>query len=273
MNILENILNHKSKEVLQRQEAFPMSKLKEMPLYSRPVISFKKHLLRERCSGIIAEFKTRSPSRGIINAKADAVTVTSAYADAGAAALSVLTDNNFFGGSLQDLIRVRQTNALPLLRKDFILSEYQLFEAKACGADAVLLIAAALTKNQILELAASAKKMGLEVLFEIHREAELEKLNEYIDLVGVNNRDLQTFKVSIENSVRLSKSIPDDFVKISESGIKHPENIAELRAHGYKGFLTGQLFMQNQNPGRACQAFINNLRNYKPINKNKDYEN
>lgn len=261
MTILDEINKHKRTEVAEAKSRVSVEELKQSPYFNRKANSLKAALLAERASGVIAEFKTQSPSKGVINAEAEASEVTSKYVAAGASGLSVLTDDRFFGGSFENLASARWANKnTPILRKDFMLDPYQIYEAKAHGADVILLIAESLSKNQLLELTETAKEIGLEVLVEVHSEEELEKLNPLVDLVGVNNRNLKTFEVDVQTSVRLSKLIPDQFVKISESGISDPESIAALRAAGFKGFLIGETFMRTSDPGKACEEFIEKLK-------------
>ncbi|MEZ5104683.1 MAG: indole-3-glycerol phosphate synthase TrpC [Draconibacterium sp.] len=261
MNILDKIIEAKKEEVAHQKKLVDVEMLKDIPDFSRECNSLKKNLLRTGSSGIIAEFKQRSPSRGDINLSAKVEEVTKAYVDAGAAGLSVLTEPKFFGGHQANLVRARETNPeIPILRKDFMIDLYQLVEAKAYGADVILLIAACLEHEQAEILARQAKNLGMEVLMEVHNEAELEKLNDFVDIVGVNNRDLKTFNVDVETSVRLAKLIPDQFVKISESGLTGPKEIHYLRENGFKGFLIGETFMKTQNPGEACKKFIEELK-------------
>jgi len=261
MTILDKIIEAKKEEVARQKKLVDIEMLKDIPDFSRECNSLKKTLLKPGSSGIIAEFKQRSPSKGDINLSAKVDEVTKAYADAGAAGLSVLTEPKFFGGHQSNLVIARETNPeIPILRKDFMIDPYQLVEAKAYGADVVLLIAACLENEQAEILARQAKNFGMEVLMEVHNEAELEKLNDFVDIVGVNNRDLKTFNVDVETSVRLAKLIPDQFVKISESGLTGPKEIHYLRENGFKGFLIGETFMKTQNPGEACKKFIGELK-------------
>ena len=261
MNILDKINESKQREIAEAKAKVTVDQLKESPYFKRPVNSLKAALLAEGASGVIAEFKTQSPSRGLINGEAEASQVTAAYVAAGASGLSVLTDEAYFGGSFEDLAKARWANPkAPILRKDFVLDSYQIFETKAHGADVVLLIAESLSKQLLLELTQTAKEIGLEVLVEIHSPEELEKLNPQVDLVGVNNRNLKTFEVDINTSIRLSEMIPAQFVKISESGISSPESIAQLRAAGFKGFLIGETFMKTEDPGKACGEFIAKIK-------------
>ncbi len=260
MTILDEINNHKRTEIAEAKSHISVEELMASPYFKRKTNSLKAALLAEGASGVIAEFKTQSPSKGIINDEAEASEITAAYAAAGASGLSVLTDDRFFGGSFDDLAKARWANPkMPILRKDFMLDPYQIYEAKAHGADVILLIAESLSKSLLLELAQTAKEIGLEVLVEVHSAEELEKLNPLVDLVGVNNRNLKTFEVDVQTSVCLSELIPQEFVKISESGISNPESIAELRAAGFKGFLIGETFMKADDPGEACKEFIQKL--------------
>ena len=261
MDILEQIIGHKQKEVEEKKSLFPTQLLEKSIYFKTPCVSMKKYLLREDRWGIIAEFKRRSPSKGVINDHASVEKVSIGYMQAGASGLSVLTDEHFFGGRNEDLITARKFNFCPILRKDFVIDEYQILEAKSIGADTILLIAAALEPAQTKSLAEFAHSLGLEVLLEVHNQQELDQhLNEHLDLVGVNNRNLKTFKVDIETSKQLAGQIPDDFVKISESGISAPETILELGEHGFSGFLIGQNFMEHSRPERQCREFIQRLR-------------
>ena len=260
MDILEKIIAHKHKEVENRKSLFPEKLLEQSLYFDGQSISLKKYLLREDMSGIIAEFKRKSPSKGMINAHAKVEQTTIGYMQAGASALSVLTDSEFFGGKSEDLSTARNFNFCPVLRKDFVIDEYQIIEAKSIGADAVLLIAAALEPKKLKSLAAFAKGMGLEVLMEVHNQEELENnLNEHLDVVGVNNRNLKTFDVSTDISKSLASQIPDEFVKISESGISSPETILDLRTYGYRGFLIGETFMKTARPEVTAREFIRQL--------------
>jgi indole-3-glycerol phosphate synthase len=260
MDILEKIIAHKYKEVEERKSLFPTKLLEKSIYFNSDTVSLKKYILREDKSGIIAEIKRKSPSKGTINAHVSIERTSIGYMQAGASALSVLTDTDYFGGKNEDLTTARKFNFCPILRKDFTVDEYQIVEAKSIGADAILLIAAALEPAQLKQLAAFAKSLGLETLLEVHNEDELaSSVNEHIDLVGVNNRNLKTFEVSIETSKTLASLIPSDFVKVSESGISDPRTIMDLRAVGFQGFLMGERFMQNSRPEKACARFIESL--------------
>lgn len=259
MTILDEIIAYKKKEVESCKELFSLETLKKNPLFSRETYSLKNSILDPLKTGIIAEFKRKSPSKGIINDKVFIDDVTQGYAASGASGLSVLTDFNFFGGSIDDLMIARQINQIPILRKEFILDEYQVYEAKAYGADAILLIAAMLSADEIEKLFHVARELNLEVLVEIHDEEELEKVRANADLVGINNRNLKTFEVNLEHSIQLAKKLPKNMPKIAESGISSPETIARLKKKGFDGFLIGENFMKTSNPGQAFNEFVNQL--------------
>lgn len=260
MNILDEIIAHKYKEVEERRSLFPTKLLEKSQYFNSQTISLKKYLLREDKLGIIAEIKKKSPSKGIINAHVNIERTSIGYMQAGASALSVLTDQTYFGGKNEDLTTARKYNFCPILRKDFVVDEYQIIEAKSIGADAILLIAAALTAEKLRTLAAFARSLGLETLVEVHNQEELDKsLNDDIVLVGVNNRNLKTFEVNINTSIDLAAKIPNQFVKISESGIQEPETIVKLKTHGFQGFLMGERFMASGRPEKSCARFIEAL--------------
>ncbi len=259
MNILDTIVAKKKKEVEKRKLSKSIFELENQHCFKKEVLSFTDYLLRQDKTGIIAEFKRKSPSKGIINNISSVANVTTAYATYGASAISVLTDKEFFGGSLDDL-SAASVNDLPLLRKDFIVDEYQLIESKAFGAGVILLIAACLTKEIVKALAASAKNIGLNVLLEIHNEEELIHICDDVDVVGVNNRDLKTFKVDFNRSIELSRLIPLDKIKISESGIDNAASVRLLKEYDFKGFLIGEKFMKEADPGIAFQNFAQELK-------------
>ena len=259
MNILDKIVAQKTKEVEIKKSLTPVKELVHSIYFNMPCVSMKDSITAPGKSGIIAEFKRQSPSKGIINDKADVEQTTVGYTEAGASALSVLTDKYFFGGDNTDLLAARKVNSIPILRKDFTIDEYQIIEAKSIGADAVLLIAAILDKEKIKNFSALAHKLGLQVLLEIHNKEELSVICDDIDMVGVNNRNLKDFTVSIQTSIDLADKIPDNFVKISESGISNPENIIELKKYGFQGFLMGENFMKTGNPAKACGKFISEI--------------
>jgi indole-3-glycerol phosphate synthase len=254
--ILDKIVAHKRQEVAHRKKNTSIATLEQRIKMRTPVFSLREQLLSPGQSGIIAEFKRRSPSRGIINAEADITQVTTGYLKAGASALSVLTDEHFFGGRDADLEEARQHNRCPILRKDFVIDEYQIIEACAIGADAILLIAECLTPDQLRHLAATAKQLGLEVLMELHAADQIDKLNEHVDLVGVNNRNLKDFSVSLAASFELAQLLPASVVKVSESGIDDPNAVVALRREGFRGFLIGDYFMRHADPAQTCRDFI-----------------
>ena len=259
MNILDQIVESKKQELKNLKEAIPMRQIEHAELFKRKCISLKTRFSETGSWGIIAEFKRKSPSRGIINDRQSVDEVTTAYSDAGAAALSVLTDYNYFGGSTDDLICARLLNTCPILRKDFIIDEYQLFEAKAMGADIILLIAACLTISKAGKLAQIAHELGLEVLLELHAEKELDHLNEHIDFAGINNRNLKDFSVDLNTSIILGKKIPASMIKVSESGLNSADSIVSLYREGFQGFLMGEAFMSKSNPGAECKNLIQSV--------------
>jgi indole-3-glycerol phosphate synthase len=259
MNILDKIIVDKKREVTLKKSIVPISQLENTVLFGSRTISLSK-LLRNSPSGIIAEHKRRSPSKSVINNAFSVEEVVVGYQNAGASGISVLTDGKYFGGSLDDLLLAKASISIPLLRKEFVIDEYQILEAKAYGADAILLIAAVLTREEIKQLSEFAHSLGLEVLLEVHNREELEKsIMPSLDMIGVNNRNLKTFEVSLDYSKELAEHIPDEFVKISESGINSTEAIKELQPFGYQGFLVGENFMKTENPGKAAKEFINAL--------------
>ncbi len=259
MNILDKIVADKRKEVDVRKSLIPVSQLEQAVLYNRETVSLAT-ALRNSSSGIIAEHKRRSPSKSVINQNLNVQDVAVGYEQAGVCGMSVLTDGKYFGGSLDDLLLARAVAKMPLLRKEFIIDEYQILEARAHGADVILLIAAILSKNEIKALSEAAKSLGLDVLLEVHNEEELHKsIMPSLDMLGVNNRNLKTFEVSLETSKTLSKLIPDEFVKVSESGISSIDAIKDLKQYGYQGFLIGENFMKTENPGKHADEFIKAL--------------
>ena len=259
MTILDEILVQKLKLLDSLKEEIPVRKLEMSLHFKRDTISFRDYLGNASKTGIIAEFKRRSPSKGIINAGADVIQVTTGYAMYGASGLSVLTETDFFGGSADDLMSAREFNSIPIIRKDFILDEYQVIESKALGADAILLIAAALEKKQLKNLAELARSLELQVLLEVHDEIELGYINEFVDMVGVNNRNLKTFEVDTEVSVRLVTGIPAQFLRISESGISSASTVRRLKEAGYNGFLVGENFMKTSDPVLALRDFVKEI--------------
>jgi len=261
MNILDEIIAHKRREVQENILKRPVKELEKSAHFNRETFSLRKSVLDKTKHGIIAEIKRKSPSRGIINHNVSIKNISVGYVKAGVSGISVLTDVNYFGGSNSDLTEARELNNIPILRKDFIVSEYQIIEAKSIGADAILLIAAALEVSVLKKLSDFARTLGLEILLEVHNEEELINMKDvYTDLIGVNNRNLQTFEVSIEVSKRLISKIPKEIPAVSESGIEDHLIINELKGLGYSGFLIGQNFMQTQSPETACLNFIQKLK-------------
>ena len=261
MNILDQIIEHKRKEVEERKSLYPVKLLEQSIYFATQPVSMKKYILREDLTGIIAEFKRKSPSKGVINAHASVERTSIGYMQAGASALSVLTDKQFFGGSNEDLMTARKFNFCPIIRKDFTIDEYQIVEAKSIGADAILLIAAVLDPQRSKALTSFAHSFGLEVLLEVHDEEELKKnLEVGADMIGVNNRNLKTFEVSIDISKKLAPMIPAGVVKVSESGISSPATIVELKRFGYRGFLMGENFMKHNRPDKAAMEFVTELK-------------
>lgn len=301
MDILSEITDHKRIEVeLQKQAVSPeqlREQVRDLMENSPAPRRSMKHALASSPAGIIAEFKRRSPSKGWIYETAKADKIPAAYEAAGASAISILTDAKFFGGSLRDIRTARPLVDIPILRKDFIIDEYQLLQARIAGADAVLLIAACLTQEECADLTARAHALGLEVLLEIHSPRELAYISKDVDMVGVNNRNLGTFVTDVENSFRIAgqlrqtiagvRNIPDAQdtsdvrnisdarnvsdaqgssdtprnlpLLVSESGISHPETICRLRTAGFRGFLIGETFMKTPQPGDALKGFIQGI--------------
>lgn len=259
MNILDKIIIDKKREVELKKSIIPVSQLEASVLFNSRTYSMSK-LLKNSLSGIIAEHKRRSPSKAIINNNHSVEDVVLGYQNAGVCGISVLTDGKYFGGSLDDLLLAKASVNIPLLRKEFIVEEYQILEAKAHGADVILLIAAVLTRKEIKQLSEFAHSLGLEVLLEVHNLEELEKsIMPSLDMIGVNNRNLKTFEVSLEYSKQLAAKIPDEFVKVSESGISSVEAVKELQPFGFQGFLMGEHFMKTENPGLEAKKFIQQL--------------
>jgi indole-3-glycerol phosphate synthase len=259
MNILDKIIFDKRREVVLKKSIIPVSQLENSVLFGSRTISLSK-ILRNSFTGIIAEHKRRSPSKAEINYNFTVEEVVKGYESAGVCGISVLTDGKYFGGSLDDLLLARASVNVPLLRKEFVIDEYQILEAKAHGADLILLIAAVLTREEIKHLSEFAQSLGLEVLLEVHNLEELQKsIMPSLDMIGVNNRNLKTFEVSLDFSKELAAEIPNEFVKVSESGISSIEAINELKLNGYKGFLIGENFMKTDNAGQAAKEFISKL--------------
>lgn len=260
-NILESIVEAKKVEVAERKSLYPEKLLQKSIYFDTACVSLRAYLQRNDLHGIIAEFKRKSPSKGIINEFASVETTTLGYMQAGASALSVLTDATFFGGSNQDLLTARKFNFCPILRKDFIIDEYQVLEAKSIGADAILLIAAILDKTSIQKLSGLAVALGMEVLFELHDEEDVEKIPDQEVILGINNRNLRTMTTDVTHSVEMIKKLPEKWLKVTESGIHDPQTWFMLRQAGFDGFLIGEQFMRHARPEKACRSFIQNLQN------------
>lgn len=260
MNILDKIIADKRLEVELKKSIIPVSQLENSVLFNSRTNSLSK-LLKHSTSGIIAEHKRKSPSKQTINSSFTVEEVVKGYQNAGVCGISVLTDMKYFGGSLDDLLLARASVTIPLLRKEFIIDEYQLLEAKANGADVILLIAAVLTRQEIKHLSEFAQSLGLEVLLEVHNEEELYKaIMPSLNMIGVNNRNLKTFEVNLNYSKELANFISKEFVKVSESGISNVSDIKELQPYGYQGFLIGENFMKTDNAGLAASEFIKQLQ-------------
>jgi indole-3-glycerol phosphate synthase len=263
MNKLQEIVLEKRKQVENDKYQVPLVTLEHSVYFNRKCASLKEYIGREDKSGIIAEIKKKSPALGAINPEINVEILASGYTRAGASALSVLTDTKFFGGSNLDLIAARENTIIPILRKDFVIDEYQIMEAKSIGADAILLIAAILSRDEIEVFTDLAHALGMEVLLELHAETELEKVYEKVDFIGVNNRNLETMHIDIATSKSMAKLIPAGFIKISESGIEDPQTLVGLKKLGYDGFLIGSYFMKHNEPSIACAEFISQVNKFK----------
>lgn len=257
MNVLDKIVEQKKIEVAEQKAQTSVEVLKQTEGFKRTKISTVDRLVNSSTFGVISEFKRQSPSKGIINDRVDVAEVTKGYSDAGAAAVSILTDTEFFGGTMEDLIKARPDLDCAVLRKDFIIDKYQVYQTKSIGADLMLLIAAILTKEEIIKLTDLAHEVGLEVLLEIHNEEEFRAgYYDKVDILGVNNRDLKKFKTTIQNSIDLAKILPEGQLKISESGISSTEEMDLLKSHGYEGFLIGEQFMKHDDPAAELNKFL-----------------
>lgn len=264
MNILDQIVAQKRREVAENKELYPVKLLEKSTFFQAAPVSLKKYILRQDLHGIIAEFKRRSPSKGMINEFASPEKICLGYMQAGASALSVLTDAVFFGGSKNDLIIARKNNYCPVLRKDFIIDEYQVVESRSIGADAILLIADILTPGKLKTLFDLAISLGLEVLFEVHDRSGIEKLPDGTKIVGVNSRNLRDFSVSTDHAVSMASFLPATVVKVAESGIDSASVYETLRDAGYCGFLIGERFMREASPEKACRQFVSTLKKIRP---------
>lgn len=258
--MLNDILINRQKQVAQNKALYPVKLLEQSIYFDSETVSLRHYITRPDKSGIIAEFKRKSPSKGVINPYATVQETTIGYMQAGASALSILTENTFFMGKDDDLIKARHANYCPILRKDFILEEYQVIETKSIGADAILLIAAALDKATLATLYHLSKALGLEVLFEVHDLEDLDKLPGSDLIIGVNNRNLKTMHVDIQTSISIAEYLSKDFVLVSESGLNKVSDIQTLKAVGYSGFLMGEHFMATPNPAETLTQFINQLK-------------
>lgn len=256
MNFLEQIAEMKKQEIAQMKRLISATDYEKRKRIGREIVSLSDALKNSPTPGIIAEFKRMSPSKGILNHQAKIADVVKGYEEGGAAGLSILTEKKYFGGSIGDISMVRLFTSLPILQKDFVIDEIQIYEAKYSGADAILLIASLLETNEVYRLARTAREAGLEVILEIHSEAELDKVNEYVNIIGVNNRNLLTLEVDTNTSFKLAGKIPGGFVKISESGISSPEVLKDLIKAGYDGFLIGEAFMSRPDPVKAFKEFV-----------------
>ncbi|KAB1231057.1 indole-3-glycerol phosphate synthase TrpC [Chryseobacterium viscerum] len=253
MTILDKIIERKKEEIAAAKSSVSVNQLKDSDFFGRKTYSLKESIKDK--SGIIAEFKRQSPSKGIINNNVQPLEVVSAYENFGASGISILTDSDFFGGNFNDILSVRSEIKIPILRKDFMIDEYQFYEAKSIGADVVLLIASCLPPAQVEEFTALAHELEMEVLLEIHTEEELKHCNSKIDLVGINNRNLKDFKVDLQHSVQLKNLLPKDVLSVAESGIYNLEDFKFLKEKGFDGFLMGEYFMKNTDPAKAFEDF------------------
>lgn len=263
MHILDRIIQQKKEEIKIKKQLFPLASLKETELYKNETTSFKRSIQNTNRIPVIAEFKRRSPSRQIINQKMHVIDVAETYQKMNFCAMSVLTDQHFFGGSLEDLVLAKSKFKNPILRKEFIIDAYQIHEAKAYGADVILLISSVLSAHELKLLHQSATDLGLEVLVEIHTHQELEKaLQIDAEIIGINNRNLKTFEVDLNNSIALAHQIPSDKIKISESGISNPETIKMLQSEGFDAILIGENLMKSAPDllEKNCSNFIQNIK-------------
>ncbi|MDL1913230.1 MAG: indole-3-glycerol phosphate synthase TrpC [Bergeyella sp.] len=257
MDILDTIIENKKREVAKAKTLRSVAGIKEEKYFGRKTYSLKNTLQSQ--SGIIAEYKRKSPSKGVINHHSHCKEVVLSYQKYGASAVSILTDPHFFGGNTEDILDVRDSLILPILRKDFMIDEYQFFQSKAMGADIVLLIASCLSPVQVAEFTSLAHELGLEVLLEIHSEEELAHLDKNVDFVGINNRNLGNFKVDLRHSADLKNKLPKDVLCIAESGICSTDDFLFLKEKGFDGFLMGEYFMGSEDPKQKFKEFIENL--------------
>ncbi|WP_185851164.1 indole-3-glycerol phosphate synthase TrpC [Blattabacterium cuenoti] len=261
MNFLDQIILKKKKEVSKNKEFFSIKKLESSSLFQKKTSSIVKNL-RKNNIGIIAEFKRKSPSKGMLNKDVFIEKVVKDYEKAGAIGLSILTDFSFFSGRKEDLIKTCSIVTIPVLRKDFIIDEYQIIESKSIGSDVILLIADILSKKKIRDFSFLAKSIGLEIILELNREKEMDKLTDHIDIIGINNRNLHNFIVDSKNCLKLISKLPNNYLKIAESGINNIQDILYLKNRGFSGFLIGEFFMKTKDPGNTCKNMIETLKNY-----------
>ncbi|WP_317168434.1 indole-3-glycerol phosphate synthase TrpC [Blattabacterium cuenoti] len=260
INIIEKIVHKKKKEIKKKKNSISIKKLENSSFFRRDILSLKKNIENSKY-GIIAEFKLKSPSKGIINSNSSLEEVIKGYEAAKVSGISILTDYHFLGSN-ENIKKSRYLISIPILRKDFIIDEYQVIESKSIGSDAILLIANILSLKEIKNLSKIAKSIGLEVILEIHNENEIEKITDDIDLIGINNRNLKSFIVNENNCLELYSKIPNSYIKIAESGINNVENIFKYKKVGFKGFLIGEYFMKHKNPGKMCKIFMNSLERF-----------
>lgn len=261
MTILDTIKQYQLKELALQKELNPIKILEKSDLFKSASFSLKKAIQNPIKNGIIAEFKRKSPSKGAINMNADVKNITTGYLNSGASALSILTNTHFFGSQTDDFKIARSFNNCPILRKDFMLDEYQIIESKSMGADVILLIAKILTPKEVQKLAKTAQDIGLEVFLELQNQEEIEQYPfDHIDLVGINNRNLNTFEVDPENSIKLAQQLPSTILKIAESGIESAKTIQKMKENGFNGFLIGEYFMRTSNPAEKCHELIQQLK-------------
>lgn len=264
--ILDGIVINKRKEIEKLKPLSSFERFEQKGFFwNIRNRSLADNLLMPGSNGIIAEFKRKSPSKGWFKTKELEVEPVVVKYNKGAAGISVLTDDPYFGGDLDDLIQAKVLTDIPVLRKDFIIDKWQIAESKAFGADVILLIAAILSPAQVKEFATFARSIGLESILEVHNEEELGHDCEEVDMIGINNRDLKTFKVDINVSLELIKKLPAAKPAIAESGINDPAAILTLRNAGFKGFLVGERFMKEEDPGKAFEEFISQLHHNKKI--------
>ncbi|MFM2392474.1 MAG: hypothetical protein RLZZ546_451 [Bacteroidota bacterium] len=258
MTILDKIIKTKHEDVALAKLLYPIKELEKTAIFNRSPYSISQSISLKKEPAIISEFKRKSPSKPIINLHATNAIVVE-YEKAGASAVSILTDKDYFGGSNDDVISIREKVGIPILRKEFIVDEYQIIEAKSIGADFILLIAEVLTKQEIISFTDLAHSLGMEVLMEMHDEIQIDKLFHKINLVGINNRNLKTFETSIENSFRILPLLPKEMIKVSESGIYTEDQVLSLYEAGFDAFLIGENFMKQEDPGQALREFRSNL--------------